>query len=240
MSQHDPISDEQLNALLDNELDAGERDCILSALAQDPSLQQRYEQLRQLKYMLVSAYQNPPQPVTIPATGRPAQSRIRNTLTSAALLLVGLFGGWQIKHYVDAPVSVNFQYISNIDSANLVDDRILLHISTKDTTRVQAALQTAEKLLISSRNQQRPLTLKVVANSEGLNILRRGSPYAAKISALAAAYDNIKFLACGIAKQNVALKEGKPVVLIPEAKDIPAALEEILTRLEEGWTYIRG
>lgn len=240
MSQHEVISDEQLNALLDDELDASERNHILSTIAQDPALQKRYDQMRQLKSMIVGAYQNPPQPTTTQAVTRPIQSRSKNTFASAALLLLGLFGGWQIKYYIDQPVSANFQSISQIVSANIGGERILLHISTKDTERVQAALQTAEKLLISSKNQQKPLTLKVIANAEGLNILRHGSPYAAKISALTSAYDNVKFLACGIAKQNAALKEGKPIVLIPEAKDIPAALEEILTRLEEGWTYVRG
>jgi intracellular sulfur oxidation DsrE/DsrF family protein len=53
-------------------------------------------------------------------------------------------------------------------------------------------------------------------------------------------YKNIKFLACGVAKQNATLRENKAIKLLPQAKDIPAALDQIVNRLQEGWTYLRG
>ena len=36
------------------------------------------------------------------------------------------------------------------------------------------------------------------------------------------------------------LLEGEPVELVPEAQRVPAALGEILKRLQEGWTYVHG
>ena len=82
------------------------------------------------------------------------------------------------------------------------------------------------------------MQLKFVANAEGLAVLRENSPYADRIKLLSEQYNNVEFLACGIAMKTAQLKEKKEVVLLPEAKKIPAALNEILERLEAGWTYM--
>ena len=95
-------------------------------------------------------------------------------------------------------------------------------------------------LLTNASKNNKPLKLEVVANVDGINILRKGSPYAGEINSLSEQFSNVRFLACGIAKKTAALKEGKPIELIPEAVDIPAALDEILKRLKEGWTYVKG
>ena len=51
-------------------------------------------------------------------------------------------------------------------------------------------------------------------------------------------YDNISFLACSRTIEKLRLK-GIDVHLVPEATVIPAALEEIVDRLQQGWAYIR-
>lgn len=40
--------------------------------------------------------------------------------------------------------------------------------------------------------------------------------------------------------ENARLAEGAEVRLLPEARRVPVALEQILSRLREGWTYVRG
>ena len=77
-------------------------------------------------------------------------------------------------------------------------------------------------------------------NAEGLNILRIESPYANQIASLSQDFKNVKFLACGMAKQNAMFRENKTIKLLPQATDIPAALDRIVNRLQDGWTYLRG
>ena len=240
MSDHNLISDEQLNALLDNELDDEERTQILNSIAQNPNLQARYEELQRLKDMVVLAYRDVPQPKPDNPAKRYFYKRYFNAFASAALLLLGIFGGWFIGIYSDHTPESNIRKIEQINISNVNEEKILLHIGTNDSKRVQTALQSAEDLLHNSSTKHTHLILEVVANADGLSILRKGSPYAEKIATLTKEYENVKFLACGIAKQNAALKEGKTIELIPEAKDIPAALDQILNRLQEGWTYVRG
>jgi len=248
MSFRESISDEQLNALLDGELDESERYRVLAALSESPELKTRFEDLKKIKSMLRQAYQDVPQPRYPNQLTNRHSNQYKQMVSAAALLLFGVILGWYGSSSFKINEGDNIQAISEFESeleqqkkvASLDEERILLHISSNDEKRVEKVLQVAEDLLRRSDQQHRHLRLEVVANAEGLAILRTNSPYAHKIASLSKTYRNVKFLACGIAKQTAALKEGRPIELLPEADNIPAALEEILKRLKEGWMYVRG
>ena len=234
------ISDEQLNALLDKELDMDEEAQLLQAIATSEALQQRYEALRKTKSLYIQAYEEVPAPLLLPQ-GTDWKSRPGPMAVAASiLLLVGIYLGWLFEPIFPHETPDRIQSLAEIDATLPQSNTILLHISTTDQTRVEHTLQLAEALLTTADKKHSPLQLEVVANADGLNILRKGSPYADKISSLSAHFGNVRFLACGIAKKTAALKEGKPIELLPEATDIPAALDQILKRLKDGWTYVRG
>ena len=240
MNKPDLISEEQLNALLDNELDVEERAHVLAAIDNNPALLARYNELKRLKNLVVSAY------IDIPLS-KPDINKNRNSvnnkalgMASAALVLFGILIGWTTNAYMGKGSDLNFQYVEKLDTSTINGDKILLHINTNDESRVHASLQWAENVLTHSRNNHTHLDLEVVVNAEGLNILRVGSPYADKIATLTQEYENIKFLACGMAKQNAMFRENKNIKLLPQATDIPAALDQIVNRLQDGWTYLRG
>lgn len=71
-------------------------------------------------------------------------------------------------------------------------------------------------------------------------MLRAGSPFEGRIKSIVSKYDNVTFLACGRAKILAGFIEGREIHLLPEAIEIPAAIDQILKRLQMGWTYIRG
>ena len=84
------------------------------------------------------------------------------------------------------------------------------------------------------------MQLEVVANAEGLKLLRADtSPYPERIRRMALQFNNISFLACNRAIEKLRMN-GIDVHLLPEARVIPGALEEIVDRLQQGWVYIRG
>ena len=235
----DAISEEMLNSLLDNELDARERAQLLAVIAQDPQLKRRYDDLRQLKELVQLAYQNPPAPLNLrrASSGR-FQFSLPLTAASAALVVVGITLGWFIKSELQPPAANNIRSISQIQAQQLPARKVLLHIDALDDRRIRSLLETAENMLHDQNNHD--LQVEIVANAEGLGMLRKNSPYRQQIATLSENYKNVSFLACGIAKQSAALKEGRDIELLPEAKDIPAALEQILNRLREGWIYVRG
>jgi intracellular sulfur oxidation DsrE/DsrF family protein len=239
------VSDEQLNALLDKELDANEEAQLIQAIATNEDLQQRYEALRKTKSLFVQAYDEVPSPLLLPQksnwTLRPAALGI----AASIMLLVGLYLGWLFEPFVPHNSAAHstpdrIRSLAEINPNLPQSSTILLHISTADKARVDHDLQMVKTLLTNASKKNKPLKLEVVANVDGINILRKGSPYAGEINSLSEQFSNVRFLACGIAKKTAALKEGKPIELIPEAVDIPAALDEILKRLKEGWTYVKG
>jgi intracellular sulfur oxidation DsrE/DsrF family protein len=241
MKINEPVSDEQLNALLDNELDDAERVRLFDAIRNDQSLSSRYCKLRQVKEMVRLAYNEPP----LPNNGMPGitQKKFANRISAAAAAIVLVFMGgvigWSLNGKQDTD-NASFYTVDRLNPNTMQSNRVLLHLATGDDDRISESLEKIEELLQVSAEQSKPIEIEVVANSDGLNILRKNSPYAERIKMMTARYSNVSFMACGIAKHNAELREGKHIALIPEAKDIPAAMERILQRVTGGWSYVRG
>lgn len=235
------LSDEQLCTYVDNQLAAKERADVLAALKEDTELARQLNELQELKEWVRLAYQNPPQPVTVERNATPTSARQwRAAAASVVLLLVGGLTGWWLHTPTGDNLGPRFHELAQAPSVAQSNGKVLIHISDMDPARITHALDEAETLLRDSRQHHHPLQLEVVANAAGLGLLRAGSPFRRRIQSLASQYDNVAFLACGIAMENARLKEGHDVKLLPEAQPIDAALEQILRRLKAGWAYIRG
>ena len=242
MKHSEHVSEEQLNALLDNELDDAERARLLEAIRKDKELAARYCDLRQVKDMVTLAYNDPPLPRKPALNNAMMVKSNRMSISAAALvlLMVGAMIGWGVGASMDPQQDASFYTVDRLNPDVINSNRVLLHIATSDSARVSATLEKVEELLKKSAAEEKPIEIEVVANSDGLNMLRKGSPYVSRIKSIAQKYDNVSFMACGVAKQNAKLREGKEVALIPEAMDIPAALDQILKRVKGGWAYVRG
>jgi len=241
MTQEEFISDEKLNALLDNELDSEERSQILSLMQENSEIAERYSALRRVKESVAVAYSNPPLPSYQSIENKSWKlSSSRMAIASAILLFTGSIIGWFGGIQMSQKSPDTFFSVAQLKSVELKNDKILIHISSMNPQKVEAALQTAEHLLLSNKDVEGNLKLEVVANVEGLGVLRRGSPYSEAIQQLSSNHKNISFKACGIAKKVAALKEGREITLLPQAEDIPAALDQILLRIKQGWIYVKG
>lgn len=248
MNNHQEISDELLNALADHELTPSDRDRLLANLADNPQQQARYDDICELKKMVLLAYED------IPAAPMERKNATNNHhkqnsfyrhqgykryLSAAALLLLGLSIGWVVKPQLQG-VPVSFQSYDSISPEIITQKNILLHINSMNREEVELALQTASRLLDMSREKQSDFQVEVIANASGLGVLRKGSPYTEEIARLANENNNIKFMACGIAKQTAMLREKRDISLLPQAREIPAALDRIILRMKDGWAYVQG
>jgi intracellular sulfur oxidation DsrE/DsrF family protein len=195
-----------------------------------------------VKQMLRAAY--PP-----PSAPRRSASLSRWRLltwpqAAAALVLAVVAGalGWGGRAYLlpDHPAGPAASgQLASIAPARRDAKRIVLHVSTDDTGRLKEALDDAEDLLAAYQDSAQPVQIEVVANAEGLALLRAdASPFRERIQALSAHHDNIAFLACNRAIEKLHL-QGVEVQLLPEARTVPGALEAIVSRLQEGWVYIK-
>ena len=241
MNTRNNFSDEQLQAFVDDEIDVAERAEIMEAVRHDDELACRVCELLHIKDSVRIAYREPELPAARPAhwksswwTGTPFRA-------AAAVLIfaLGTLTGTSLQTQLSDTPSRNVSTLASAATASQELKRVVLHISTAESQRLDQALTDAEDLLISYKDNPEMVQLEVVANAEGLSLLRSDtSPYPDRIKRLAQQFNNVSFLACSRAIEKLRMR-GIDVHLLPEAHVRPGALEEIVDRLQEGWVYIR-
>lgn len=242
------ISDELLNAYLDDELGSEERDDVLRALDADVTLSRRLCELRNVKELTQHAYAPSGQDRHDQAKRRTGSRQPwYGIAASLAIMLVGSLVGWFAHSQLQRPVLSEISHqqaalpSAALGSLHQVTDekRIILHVNTADAGKFTAALDSAEDLLKSYAESNRSLELEIIANAQGLDLLRADvTPHAMRIRELVEKYDNLSMLACHRAIQRLE-EMGVKVQLVPEARIAPSALEQIIQRLQEGWVYIK-
>jgi intracellular sulfur oxidation DsrE/DsrF family protein len=116
---------------------------------------------------------------------------------------------------------------------------LLLHLTSNDPAKMEAALDYAEQLLAEKRHKNSAFQLEVVANDGGVELLRRDtSPYPQRIEKLLTEYNNVSFLACANALRKLRAR-GVKVELLPGTRSDNTAIGEIVKRIEGGWNYLK-
>jgi len=238
------VSDEILHAFVDGEFDVAESESLIARMREDEELAQRVNTLRSLRSMVRLAYREPPVAGGwVPrAASRPRF--MQRCAFGCLILLTGLSGGWALRGFepqteatIRSAVPSGYQTVSLAREAD--PNRVLLHLDSAAPDRMQAALDQAEHLLDEADRQGRTMQLEIVANSHGINLMRAGvSPYAARMARMTQRHANLHWVACS---QTIArfTGEGQKVELLPKARAAPTAIGEIVTRLQQGWTYVR-
>ncbi len=238
------VSDEVLQAFVDGELDVAESEALIARMRDDRELAQRVCGFRSLQSMVRLAYAEPPAPRNKRIQANTRRQFVQRCAYGCLVLLVGLSGGWALRGYETVasaipagPVAEGFQTASLARESD--PNRVLLHIDSAEPVKMRAVLDQAERYLDQAERDQRPMQIEIIANSHGLDLLREGvSPYSDRIASMRKRHANLYFVACS---QSVARfkNEGQNVVLLPVAKTAPTAIGEIVTRLQQGWTYVR-
>ena len=236
MNKDDNISEEQLNAFVDGELESEERSCLFSEAERSPELNQRLCQQRNLKELVQHAYEDVPEPKR-PLSGRRTRTSIIGMALAASLLLfVGVTAGLFMRGYLDrAPLPGGYAAANNPQAVAAMENYIL-HVISGEPKQMKLALQKAEELLATAK-PGKPRKVEVVANEQGLDLLRSDvTPFTAEISALAS--ENVIFYACSKAIMRLEEK-GIEVQLVPEAIAGFTALDRVVIRMKDGWQYIK-
>ena len=238
------VSDEMLHAFIDGELDVAESESLTARMREDKELAQRVCSLRSLQGMVRLAYLEPPAAAGRAARAAPRRQRMRRSALAGVLLLAGLSGGWLLRGLEAqtgiapaAAVSGGYQAVSLAREAD--PNRVILHLDSAAPDKMRAVLDEAERLLDEAERQGRAMQLEVIANSRGIDLLRAGvSPHAARMAGMKARHANLQWVACGQSLARFA-GEGQKVDLLPATRTAPTAIGEIVSRLQQGWTYVR-
>lgn len=232
------ISDEELNAFLDEQLDANERDQVLAAINADSDVNQRMNELRLLRDMVQHAYEQPPRRENAGQDGAVVgKSYTRWAMAACMVLCFGVVLGW----FGHQGISSERQLANLSDrSPNAQLSNVILHLTSEDAVKINATLDRAEQMLAGYKAGGKNFQLEIVANDGGLKLMSNDAPsYQQRIRGLITQYPNVKFLACAKAIKRLQEK-GVEVELLPEVSIAPSALKQIIQRMQQDWKYIKA
>lgn len=228
MKKDDIISDEQLSAFTDGELESEEENRIFTLSEECAELDARLCQQRKVKELVQHAYRDIPQPRRHDRRGGRRGSLFSLAAAAVLALAVGLAGGWMASRSLEggAPHAAAAVPASQ--------DTWLLHVASSDPARMQLALDRAEELM-NAPGASEPSRVEIVANEGGLDLLRSDrSPFADRIRELAE--QDVLFFACSKAIERLE-EQGVDVQLLPQANTRYSALDRVVYRMQQGWTY---
>jgi intracellular sulfur oxidation DsrE/DsrF family protein len=228
------FSEDMVNAYADGELQGSEKDEFEAALICDADLQYALDEVLELKSVLRSAYRN--------IEELPAQ-RQSPVLSYRLASYIGLFllvfsSGWVSGDFINKSNSVS-AVTKNASADSTALNKYILHIGTHDDAKFRRALNEAEALLTKYQANQSPVELEVIANAGGLDLFRENAtPYAERIRRISQTYPNIRFIACSNAIDRLREKGIEPN-LINTVQQGPTAIDQVVMRMNQGWSYIK-
>ncbi len=236
MNKDKHVSEEQLNAFVDGELESEEANSFFNEAEQSTELDQRLCQQRKLKELVKHAYREVPGPQQPSSIHRWPKSLFGLALAATVLLVVGAISGLFIHGYIEHD-AVNAGYAAAVNSNPAdVTENYIIHVSSGDPDKMGRALQKAQALLSAAGPGDRR-KVEVVANERGLDLLRSDvTRFRDEISYLAS--EQVVFYACSKTIQRLQEK-GVNVKLVPEAIQGFTALDRVVLRMHEGWQYIK-
>jgi len=231
------FSEDMVNAYADGELQGSEKVEFEAALINDPDLQSALDEVLELKTVLRNAYQNVAEPV----------QRQNPTVSYRVASYFGLFllvfsSGWFSSDFVNNPNLSSTQMevaVQTLTADSAASNKYILHIGTHDDEKFKRALDEAEALLVKHQNSKSLIELEVIANAGGLELFRENAtPYTERVKHLSQAHPNIRFIACSNAVERLQEKGIDPN-LINAVHQGPTALDQVVMRMNEGWSYIK-
>ncbi|HHJ16490.1 MAG TPA: hypothetical protein ENJ80_07310 [Gammaproteobacteria bacterium] len=222
-----------LNAYVDGQLEPELERRVLNAMDTDRDIREQVCQLRRAKDWMRTGYGDA-QPTEQPMPAcKKHYSRLQTGIAASFMALaIGMGGG--LLGYICAERETGTQMAAgSLGHEN--PHKVLLHLGDARPEHFQAVLDYAEDFL--EEHRERDVQVEVIANSGGINLMRSGgSTFESRVRELSDKYSNLQFVACMNALRNLR-KEGIEPVMINDVHTGTTAVDHIVKRLQEGWTY---
>lgn len=227
------ISDELLNAFADNELGGAEKAELLERIASDERLRAKVCETWHLKELVRSAH-----PLSGKTGGKGKSSRwhmLGLPLAACLLLMVGASSGWLAHDQYDETWIPG----SELRTIQANGGRVVLHLVSGDPVEIDKALHKVEQLASARDQAGGAIEVELVTNGPGIRVLQVGNTQlASRVVGMRGQHANIRLVACN-ETMNRMRERGVEVTLLPDVDVVPSAIEEIATRIDQGWRYLQ-
>ncbi len=231
------FSDDDLHRYIDGELDAKARDDLQDLLQQSPTLAQRGRAYQLVDEAVREAFDTVESPASR-VVNEPVRLK-RSGIAAAVLLLPAgfltgwlghsLLGGSEIHEPLSAGINLPVQGQEHLNT--------LFHIDVDEKSTVNGLLDRTEAILAAYANPD--VQVEVVANAAGLNLLRADiSAFAPRVREMMDKYENLTFVVCANTIKRLR-ERGVDVQLIERTDARSTAIDHVVERLRDGWTYIK-
>jgi len=237
MTDPDHYTDHDIHAFIDGEMSIYQRQKMLESLEHEPALRERACNFQRGKEWVHAAFAD----VEPPERDNPQNGRRRcrpvfsmGLAASFMVVVVAFAAGWLL-HQSTRQAPLSAVALNDIASSQY---RVVLHIDQSDHSKFDLALNEAESLL--QRYRDKGIKVELLANSTGINLLQKdgNNAYLSRLQKITREYDNLTLLACSNALERLREKGIEPN-LIEGTYTGESAVEHIIQRLQEGWTYIK-
>jgi intracellular sulfur oxidation DsrE/DsrF family protein len=230
------FTDKDLHRYIDGEMDEPSRADFQALLDRDPSLAARVRRFRSVDQAIREAF-DAAEPPAADAQNRGKAATPRR-IAAALMLPVGFLAGW-LGHSLSS-VPETHEHLAgavNLPVQGRQHLNTLFHIDVDESAAMGGVLDRAEAVLTAYAEED--LRVEVVANAAGLNLLRSDtSEFAPRVRAMMEKYDNLTIVACANTIKKLE-EQGVEVVLIDRTHARETAIDHVVDRLQDGWTYIK-
>jgi len=228
MVNNDDIDETTLNAYVDRQLDPELQQAVLRAIHSDARIRQRVGQLRMTKDWMRTGFAASGVKTVAPPRYRGAWHRAGAAVSAAVMVLaVGFSSG--VLGYLCADKGVFGGAVQD------QPQRIVLHLDQSQPERFRAVLDYAEQFL--RQYSEAGAQVEVVANANGIDLVTSGvSPYEKRVRTMMRQYPNLHFIACANSIRQLR-KRGSEALMITDVHSSSTALDHIVSRLRDGWSY---
>jgi len=222
-----------LNALADGQLPAHEREEILAQIDKDKELSNDICEIYHIKDLIQTAY--------------PLENYKKNKhqgflfkygqhIKVASYIFAFMFT-LSIGYVIGERQQKNeFSSSNNLASTKVLDNKIIIFLSSSEPVKLTQALYKAETL--AQKYLANNGEVYVVTSAAGIDLLNnKTTPFKMKIQALGNQYPTLQFFACNNTLYQRD-KAGKHVDLVEEAVIVPSAVDFVAKHLQQGWQYM--